>query len=74
MANIGSLEIPRIFLVCCESAEYFPHFSRGIQNQENEQVYSKLRFEIGKNEFHKMGRRLIVVFEARLYPPEQPSR
>ena len=36
---IGSLEIPRIFLVSCERAEYFPHFSGGIQNRENEQAY-----------------------------------
>ena len=39
MANIGSLEIPRIFLVSRERAEYFPRFWRGIQNQVNEQAY-----------------------------------
>ena len=28
------LEIPRIFLISHERAEFFPHFSQGIQNQE----------------------------------------
>ena len=39
MANVGRLEIPRIFLVSHETAKYFPRFSRGIQNRENEQAY-----------------------------------